>query len=181
MIFIDLETTGLLVPEGDVSKQPKIIEICLVKAEIEKGKVVFEDQLDQLIYPEQELEHHITKITGITDDDLHGMPTYIEQHDRFVDFFLGERVVCAHNAPFDMGVLWYETIRHGLERHFPWPPIWHCTAEESTKINGKRLKLRDLHELATGEKHDEKAHRAMEDVYALIRCYEWMLKEGYFS
>ena len=41
------------------------------------------------------------------------------------------------------------------------------------------MKLRDLHKWATGAEHLEGAHRAKNDVYALIRCYEALVKKGY--
>lgn len=177
--FIDLETTGLLLPEASSLKyQPKIIEICALRLDDNYDLV---DSIETLVDPEQEISEEITKITGIRNEDVEGKPKYIDIHDSLVDLFLGERIVVAHNAPFDLGVIYCELARHNLEYHFPWPPIWHCTAEESIKIGGRRLRLTHLHELATGNPHTNRAHRAEADVHALIRCYRWLIREGYFS
>ncbi|MCP4256829.1 MAG: 3'-5' exonuclease [Planctomycetes bacterium] len=177
MIFIDTETTGLLKPTANLEEQPKIIEIGLIKTD-DKLKVL--STYEQLVNPEEELEPVITKITGIRDVDLFGRPTFIEIYDELCDFFLGEKIMVGHNCPFDAGILWAALARHGLEFMFPWPPVRRCTAQESKKIGGKRLKLRDLHELATGKKHESGAHRAIADTEALLRSYKWMIKEGYF-
>jgi len=177
MIFIDTETTGLLKPDvADLSLQPSITEICAIRLD---DDYEFLGQVNTLINPEVEIPEFITKITGIDAELVKDKPTFIEVYDELVDLFLGEQVVVAHNAPFDMGMLWTGLARHGLEYKFPWPPIWQCTAEASMKIEGRRLKLRDLHELATGRKHEEGAHRADADVHALIRCHKWLTSENY--
>lgn len=178
MIFIDTETTDLLKPSAEIETQPRMTEVCVIKTD-KKFKIV--DEYSTLVNPQIDIAPIITKITGIDNNKVKDAPIYIEIHDKLVDFFLGERTVIAHNAPFDMGILYVAMQRHGLEFHFPWPPVWHCTAQESKKINGKRLKLRDLHELATGSKHEDGAHRARADVIALINSYKWMIKEGYFK
>ena len=92
---------------------------------------------------------------------------------RLLCLFLGEETVIAHNATFDMGMIWIELSRMEMEFHFPWPRNWFCTVEKSMYIQHKRLTLKKLHELATGGEHKNQ-HTAKGDVQALVRCYKWL-------
>lgn len=177
MIFIDLETTGLLHPEAaDISQQPFITEFYAIRIN-ENWDVV--DEIETFMKPDIPIPEIVTKITGITDEMVRGAPTFIEMYDRLCDFFLGETVAIAHNATFDMGVLRFELERYGLQFNFPWPKKYNCTVELSYPIQNKRLKLTQLHEIATGRPHDDGAHRAKNDVMALIRCYRWLMEKGF--
>lgn len=177
MIFADFETTALLRPDAsDIALQPYMTEACFVKVD---NNFDFVGEIETFVKPPIPISDEITDITGITNEMLASAPTFVEVYDSFADFFLGEKVFIAHNASFDIGVLWWELVRHDFEKKFPWPKYHHCTVEISFPIKRKRLKLRDLHEMATGTAHLEGAHRAKNDVYALIRCYEWLVKEGY--
>ena len=54
-----------------------------------------------------------TDIHGLTVDDVRDAPTFADIWDSAVKPFIGDLVLAAHNAPFDMGVLsavldWYE-------------------------------------------------------------------------
>ena len=177
MIFIDLETTGLLKPDAtDIKFQPYITELCVIKTTSNFEMI---DEIETFIKPPVPIPEVCVKITGITDEMVSAAPEFIEVFDELAEFFLGEDIAIAHNASFDLGVLKYELRRHGLEYNFPWPIKHHCTVELSRCIRNARLKLSDLHQLATGKPHIEGAHRAKHDVYALIRCYEWLRKEGF--
>jgi len=185
MIFFDTETTGLLKPNlVSLMQQPRIIEIYAVRFDSDWNVV---GEVDTLINPEQELEPVITRITGIEDKDLIGKPTFIEVYPQLCELFLGETEAAAHNAEFDFGMLRVELQRSDLHYKFPWPIKHTCTVEESTHltadsklmsqfdkpVNSRRLKLSQLHQLATGKPH-ENAHRAKDDVMALVRCYRWL-------
>jgi DNA polymerase-3 subunit epsilon len=93
-VIVDLETTGL---RAGISS---IIEIGAVR--IENGKVV--DELSQLVDPGVSLAPFISHLTGITDAMLAGQPRIAAVWPRFVDF-IGDDVLIAHNAAFDMGHL----------------------------------------------------------------------------
>lgn len=176
MIFLDTETTGLLsATVNDLDNQPRITEIALVKT---TDDLEFVDQIETLVNPGTLINEEVTKITGITSEMVKDKPSFPELYMQIAEFFVGETTIVAHNAPFDMGMFWVELARIGREFHFPWPIHWICTVEKTFHIAGCRMKLRDLHYKATGKFHDEKAHRAMEDVYALIRCFRWMKDEG---
>ena len=93
-VVFDIETTGLN------SHTNKIIEIGAVK--IKAGRII--DRYSQLINPGISIPYHITEITSITNEQVANQPKIDEVIGKFVDF-IGDAVLVAHNAPFDMGFI----------------------------------------------------------------------------
>lgn len=177
MIALDTETTGLMRPGAtELHLQPFIIEFCAIKFN-EAYEVV--DKLSTFIKPPVPVPDEVIKITGITNDMLVGAPRFPEVFDSIVDFFLGERLLFAHNCAFDTSMILTELKRMGMEYKFPWPPVQICTVEASKCIQNKRLKLGQLYEIATGKPEIKNAHRAEADVLAMIECIRF-LKENDF-
>ncbi len=107
-VVIDLETTGLD-PEQD-----KIIEVAAVK--IRRGLIV--DQYTSLIDCGFPISDFVSDLTGITNEMLQNQP-HIEDIIPSLEEFIGEAVICAHNAEFDSAFLhktwddpreWLDTI-----------------------------------------------------------------------
>lgn len=172
-ICIDTETTGLLKPSpAPLSSQPQIIELCAIKFDddgIEQAAFLRRFAIDGSLPP------IITKITGITDNDLFGCKRFKDHHEEIVDFFKDTDTLVAHNATFDMGMLRNELLRISGEAYhdFPWPKKRFCTVEKSIHLKGYRLKLEELYKMATGKEHIG-GHRAKNDVLATIDCYKWL-------
>ena len=179
IIVFDTETTGLLEPEAaDIKLQPRIIEFAAIKlSNTPEGGLVKVDRIEFKCNPEMLLPAIITKITGLKDEDVVDAPKLIEKIGELQEFFVGSRTLVAHNAGFDVGVMWYELVRLGLQKKFPWPPRHICTVESTMQIKGHRLHLADLHEHLFGEKFAG-AHRAMVDVEALNRCFIKLVQDG---
>ena len=170
-LVFDTETTGLPLPSvADLEKQPRIIELALSK--IEDGKLI--SKHSWLINPEQKLEAVITKITGLTDDDLKDKPRFIEVAEEIADVFKSADVLIAHNAPFDVSLLAFELKRAGIENEFPWPAETLCTVQEFRHLFGFHPSLQVLYEKILG-KELAQTHRAQDDVDALV---EILMKEG---
>jgi len=93
-VVFDIETTGLN------SHTNKMIEIGAVK--IKAGRII--DRYSQLINPGISIPYHITEITSITNEQVANQPKIDEVIGKFVDF-IGDAVLVAHNAPFDMGFI----------------------------------------------------------------------------
>ena len=93
-VVFDIETTGLN------SHFNKIIEIGAVK--IKAGRII--DRYSQLINPGISIPYHITEITSITNEQVANQPKIDEAIEKFVEF-VGDAVLVAHNAPFDMGFI----------------------------------------------------------------------------
>lgn len=172
MLAADTETTGLLKPEKtELHLQPFMTEIYICKFN-EDFEIVGE--FDKLVKPPFPIPEFIQQLTGITNEMVRNAPEFIEIYDELCDFILGEEIIFAHNASFDAGVIRYELERHDLQFRFPWPKKHYCTVELSEPIKNKRMKLSELHELATGQPEIIGAHRAKTDVLAMVKCIEWL-------
>lgn len=99
---IDFETTGF------GAKKSKIIQI---------GAVKFRDhtQVEEYtayVYPGVEIPARITELTGISNEDVLGSITIGEAIEGLLDV-IGEDVIVAHNASFDMGFLLHNLQESG--------------------------------------------------------------------
>lgn len=93
-IVFDVETTGLSAVYN------KIIELAAVK--VKDGEIV--DKFERFANPHHPLSSTTIELTGITDDMVENAP---EIEDVLKDFheFIGDDILVAHNASFDMGFL----------------------------------------------------------------------------
>lgn len=168
LAVLDVETTGLE-PEED-----RIIEIGIVR--FEQGEV--EEIYGQLVDPERELPDRVTEITGITEDDLDGQPTFDAVADEVVERLTGVGIV-AYNLDFDQSFVAAELERAGHR----WPedaptldPL--VFAREFFKDEPRK----DLGTIA--DKLDiplEEAHRATHDAEVaghVLYAFEDRLPEG---
>jgi DNA polymerase-3 subunit epsilon len=99
-VVIDLETTGL--KPGSAA----ITEIAAVR--IAHGRLGAE--FHALVNPGQRVPPTITRLTGITDELLHGQP-HIDTVFPQLHAFLGSAVIVAHNADFDLSFLHFDARR----------------------------------------------------------------------
>lgn len=171
IVVFDTETTGLpLHAKAPLSKQPKIIELGAVLLSRETGEIVSE--YNQLINPGMEVSAEITKITGITNDQLVGQPTFHEVFPYLFKFFQEADTVFCHNTSFDKKMLAMEVARCGaLVPEFPWPEREFCTVELYQRQYGRRPKMIELYERVLG-KPLAQTHRALEDVKALVEIIQ---------
>ncbi len=141
---LDVETTGLS------PKTNRIIEIGLVK--IKDGKIT--ESFRSFFNPFCQLPTAITKLTGITDDDLYDAPAFSDLIFQ-INQFIGNSIIIAHNSQFDISFLQNEYLR--VEENFLPNPVL-CTLKISRKLFpfleskslkdvGKHLQIRhkDLH------------------------------------
>lgn len=169
----DTETTGLTLPSAaPLEKQPKIIEIGLV---ILEGSVVVE-KYGLLIHPGEEITEEITKITGITNEDLAGQKSFAEAWPQIDAWFKSCDMLVAHNAPFDRAMFANEMARLGMT-DWPWTEEVICSVQEFTHVFGYRPRLIDLYQKATGQDLAQ-THRAVDDAEALA---ESLIKLGFFG
>jgi|TARA_R100000306_G_C4320236_1_gene114786 DNA polymerase-3 subunit alpha (Gram-positive type) len=176
MIVFDLETTGLPKAEGsDLNNQPKIIEFGAIKLDDNLKEI---SRLEFFCNPGHELNQHIIKITGITDEMLKDEKPFVAYYKDLCDFFLGEREIVAHNLQFDRKILRFELERIDKITKFPWPPDHICTVEIGQRVWGQMRKLGSIYEELFGMKI-EGAHRSINDVEATVKIVEWYKKEGH--
>src|SRR5690625_3165025 len=93
-VVFDVETTGLS------SVYDTIIEIAGVK--MKKGEII--DRYESFANPHRPLPEKIIEITQITDDMLVNAPEVEEVLQEFYEW-VGDSVLVAHNATFDIGFL----------------------------------------------------------------------------
>lgn len=163
-LLFDTETTGL--PFHDEAKdavQPHIIEWGGVLAN-KRGVVI--DELNLLINPGMKLPEKITKITGLTDEDLVEAPSFAEVADQIMSFFARASAMIAHNLPFDAYLITLEVQRAGLL--WPWPKYATCTVQEHAEEWGYRPKLTELYKYYFDTPLAQ-SHRALDDVKALLK------------
>ena len=181
IIVWDTETTGLLLPGAAALKdQPKIIELAAIAIHVlseaemkalrkQKAPEIAEvERRTWLIHPGEEISAEITKITGITNDDLRGQPSFGEVYGEIAAFFCGAQAMVAHNLPFDLWMLVNDLRRIGREFAFPYPAQQICTVAAFEHLKGRRMKLDELFKHFTQEEM-KTAHRAMADAEALAR------------
>ena len=160
--IFDTETTGIPKhPNAKDKVQPRIIEFAGVLVDADGNEV---DELVVLVNPQQPLEEVITKITGLTDEDLAEAPVWADVADEVLAFINRADRVVAHNAPFDVTMVELEEARRG--REVDWPGERVCTVQEHAEEWGFRPKLTQLYEHYTGEPLQQ-THRALDDVRAL--------------
>ncbi|MER2034224.1 exonuclease domain-containing protein, partial [Exiguobacterium indicum] len=100
-VVFDVETTGLS------AMYNKIIELAAVK--IHDGDII--DKFEAFADPKHLLSATTIDLTGITDDMVRGKPDPEQVVKEFMDW-VGDSILVAHNASFDIGFL-NATLRSG--------------------------------------------------------------------
>ena len=156
-VVFDIETTGLN------SHTNEIIEIGAVK--IKSGRIV--DRYSQLINPGRPIPYHITEITSITDEQVANEPKIDKVIGKFVDF-VGDAVLVAHNAPFDMGF-----IKRDIKKYLNID--YQCSVIDTLQM--ARDLFPDLKKYGLGDLNKtlglalEKHHRAVDDSQATANMF----------
>lgn len=150
--IVDLETTG-----GSPFFN-RVIEIGLLR--VDKGEVVEEYQT--LVNPGMPLPEYITKITGLTDEDLVDAPLFEDIADEVLAKFEGN-IFVAHNSQFDYGFLKEEFRRLGYGFNLP----QLCTVRLSRALY-KEHKHHNLSAIIERYNFEcENRHRAFDDAKVL--------------
>jgi DNA polymerase III subunit epsilon len=164
-VVLDLETTGL------TAARDRITEVGAVK--VRGGAVLGE--LQTFVHPERPIPPAITAVTGITDAMVRDAPP-IAAVAPTLRHFLGDAVLVAHNAAFDLGFLRIAFERTGLGDFTP------------TVIDTARLARRLLRDevrnvrLATVAKHLRSrhvpVHRALADARATVDVLHGLIERA---
>lgn len=169
-IVFDTETTGLSTLTCDLT------EIGAVK--VRGGKVL--ERWGSFVNPGYPIPPEITSLTGITDEMVKDAPSQEEAVRAFLRF-AGDRILIAHNAPFDIGFL-----RKVCEaNHIPFSPTYLDTVALSRDLNPGLRK----HKLDILAEHyglgDFNHHRAYDDAEMLslifFKMCEQMQKSGIYN
>lgn len=166
-VVFDIETTGLS-PKNDM-----ITEIGAVK--ISNGVVV--DRYSQLINPGIRIPKKIVDLTGITDDIVRDKPTISDVLPQFYEF-VGDCVLVAHNASFDMGFISENLIKIGLNINNSVLDTLQLSRELFPLLKSHKLNKIAQHLNVNLKNH----HRAVDDSEAtasiLLKCIALLKEKG---
>jgi DNA polymerase-3 subunit alpha (Gram-positive type) len=163
-VVFDLETTGAKCPPC------RVTEIGAYR--ISNRKIVGE--YHTLINPEMVIPPFITQLTGISNAMVRNAPKFAEIASEFLDF-IGEAVLVAHNAHFDIRFLNHEISRIYSDYRVANPHL--CTVQLSRKL----LPHLENHRLNTVADYYsvklENHHRAAEDARATAQIFVNLITE----
>ncbi|MGI8812770.1 MAG: 3'-5' exonuclease [Pyrinomonadaceae bacterium] len=163
-VVFDLETTGAKAPPC------RITEIGAYR--VRGGALV--DEFHTLVNPETPIPPFIISLTGISDDMVAGAPRFHEVADGFLDF-IGDSVLVAHNARFDLGFLNHEIGRIYEDYRMANPSL--CTVQLSRKL----LPHIENHKLKTVAHYYSidliNHHRASDDARATAKIFVNLLSD----
>lgn len=190
-LIFDTETTGLPQKNKSDEHQPHVVQLAAVLTD-ESGRVV--SGLNHMIKPDG---YEIPKQSS----DVHGITTEMAMKyglSRAAVFTMFGNLVkrcdkaIAHNAPFDLQMLNVDYQRQKMQNPLKGKEIY-CTAHHGTDLvklpptqkmkqygHGHKFKkptLEELHTILFMWWDGTRAHDAMGDVEATIRCYFEMQKE----
>jgi DNA polymerase III epsilon subunit family exonuclease len=157
-VVFDLETTGAKAPPC------RVTEIGAFR--ISGGKIV--DEYQTLINPRMPIPAFIAELTGISDDMVRNAPDFGDVAEEFLEF-VGDAVLVAHNAPFDI-----RFINHEIGRVFEGYRLGNahlCTVQLSRKLlpdieNHRLHTVADYYSIVI-----ENRHRAADDALATAKVF----------
>lgn len=161
---VDLETTGSVIGVDE------IIEIGLVI--YRAGEI--QDRFETLVWSDRQIPPWVARLTGISNKDLDGAPTFSDVAET-VACLLDGNVFVAHDIRFDLPFLRWEFARRGVAR----PTVTGlCTLQLSRQM-WPHLVSRSLLDLARhmGVAHDS-PHRAASDATATAGILHQALTEA---
>jgi DNA polymerase III epsilon subunit family exonuclease len=163
-VVFDLETTGAKCPPC------RITEIGAYR--IERGQIT--DEFQTLVNPDCPIPPFIVSLTGITNSMVKHAPRFADVAVDFLDF-IGDAVLVAHNAHFDMRFLNHEIGRLFSGYRVANPNL--CTVQLSRRL----LPHIENHKLHTVAEHFsiniENRHRAAGDAEATAKIFVHFLAD----
>ena len=159
---LDLETTGLSF------RTEKITEVGIIK--IRNGEVV--DEFECFVNPEKPIPPAVVEVTHITDDMVKNAETIDKVIPKIIDF-IGDSVLVAHNADFDIGFLKHNFSENGYSLENTYIDTLRLAKVVFPEM--KRYKLGLI-----ADKLDIKvdvAHRALDDVKTLVQVFNVMVEK----
>jgi DNA polymerase-3 subunit epsilon len=105
-VVFDTETTGMRLSQGD-----KVVSISGIR--IRRGRVQNADTFHTLVNPGRSIPPETVKIHHIEDHMVAGAPSMNDVYPQFVEY-VGDSILVAHNAAFDMKCLQMAATEAGL-------------------------------------------------------------------
>mgnify|MGYP005775330235 FL=1 len=159
---LDIETTGLSF------RTEKITEFGAIK--IKNGEII--DTFECFVNPEKPIPYEVIKVTHITDDMVRDAETIEQVLPKFLEF-IGDDVLVAHNANFDIGFIRHFAELQGYKLNNTY--IDTLALARDMFPDYKKHKLGIIAD-NLGIRVDV-AHRALDDVKTLVKVFEVMIKK----
>ena len=159
---LDLETTGFS------AVTEKITEVGIMK--VKNGELI--DEFSCFVNPEKPIPQRVVEVTNITDDMVKDAETIDKVFPKILEF-LGDSVVVAHNAKFDVGFL--KQNAKVLGYNFDYTVLDTLALAKDVFPEMKKYKLGKIAD-ALGIKV-EVAHRALDDVDTTVKVFNVMLEK----
>ena len=157
---LDLETTGFSF------RTEKITEVGIMK--YKNGEVI--DSFETFVNPEKPIPERVVEVTHITDDMVKDAPKIEEVFPKILEF-VGDSVLVAHNADFDIGFLKHNASVLGYKLENTYLDTLRLAKDLFPDF--KKYKLGLIAE-KLGIKV-EVAHRALDDVDTTVKVFRIML------
>lgn len=159
-VVLDIETTGLSPVKNE------IIEFAAVR--VRNYEVT--QEFATLIKPSVPIPAFITGLTGISDLDVENAPDIVEILPQIRDF-IGDDIVVGHNVKFDISFIranFNAVLGAGFYNDFI----------DTMRLSRRLFPDMEHHRLSDLETefglHNERAHRALSDVYLTLDAYKYM-------
>ena len=155
-VVFDIETTGL---------SPQTCKIIEIGAVVIKGLEIVR-RFAKFVNPGMPIPEEITKLTSITDDDVKDADPIEKVLPEFLEF-VGDRLMIAHNASFDMSFIRQAAREQGKEFENAYLDTVALSRFLNPELKSHKLNnLADFYEL--GDFHH---HRAVDDAEILAHIF----------
>lgn len=171
-VVFDIETTGFS------QRYDRIIEIAAIK--VENGMI--SDKYETFVNPNMLIPNKIKDLTHIDDDMVKDAPTIDVAIREFVDFCQGS-ILVAHNASFDVGMIYANLKREGIsDISFPVIDTLNlframCNKDVLGDKGTARFGLKYLSKFYKVKQ--ESHHRAIDDTRVTAQCFISVLLDVY--
>ena len=159
---LDLETTGISITTE------KITEVGIMK--VKNGEVI--DEFEIFVNPEKPIPQRVVEVTNITDEIVKDAETIDKVFPKILEF-VGDSIIVAHNASFDVGFLKHNAKLLGYEFNNTYIDTLPLAKDLFPDL--KKYKLGKIAD-SLGIEVDV-AHRALADVDTTVKVFNVMLKK----
>lgn len=158
---LDIETTGLSFRTEKITELGAVI--------YKNGEII--DKFECFVNPERSIPEEVVEVTHITDDMVKEAETIETILPKFLEF-IGDRIIVAHNADFDVGFIKYNAEKLGIKLENTY--IDTLRLAKDLFPDYKKYKLGIIAD-NLGIKVDV-AHRALDDVITLVKVFKVMIE-----